>query len=211
MSTDLKAIMERDERRRQMLNDPDLTGELLLFAFAVDEINARQAEQSRKRRSKRGWVAEVEEMVCPPRPGRASGWWVKERIGSDIPRYEFADAPGRKCVVPVTRRSGKTDACGGTGVVGVVDRDPLTGEGRRAWFCKGHKSFADACRARTAEWQRNGKPSPPPNAGGVLERYYGGDWDALYRWAKPWKEPLRGEREATPPRPVLRLIEGGVS
>lgn len=26
MSTDLKAIMARDERRRTMLNDPDLTG-----------------------------------------------------------------------------------------------------------------------------------------------------------------------------------------
>lgn len=206
-STDLKAIMRRDERRRRMLHDPDLTGDLLLLAFAMDEVLAVRKEQGRKR-FRGSWVEAIEDMVCREYPGRLAGWWMKHQIAEDLPRYELADERGRKCSAPVLRRSGITDACGASGAVGLVDRDPLTGEGRRVWACKGHKAFAAECRARSKQWADNGKPTPPPNAGGVLERYYSGNWDALYRWAAPWKEPLRGGREATPPRPTLRLIQG---
>ncbi|MGV9540882.1 hypothetical protein ACWDSF_06115 [Nocardia beijingensis] len=217
MSTDLKAIMERHERHRHMLADPRLTGDLLLFAFALDEVIAYPAVRSRHRWFGESWVGAVEEMVCPPpdpRFPRELGWWVAKVVGGDIPRYEIPDDRNRKCVVLVPRRSGKTTPCGGTGVTGMVDRDPLTGEGRRVWACKGHQTTASHWRARIKQWEANGKPSPAPNAGGNLERYYSGDWDALYRWAKPWKEPLRAEREAVippPPRPTLRLIEGGLS
>lgn len=205
MSTDLKAIMLRDERRRQMLNDPDLTGDLLLLALAMDEIIAVRKEQGRKR-FQGGWVAAVEEMVCRRYAGRIQGWWVKERIGSDTPRYEPEDKPGRGCVAPMVRRDGE---CGKPGTTSLVDRDPITGEGRRVYLCGRHKDLVGKFRAREQEWVRNGKPSPPPNAGGVLKRYYTWDWDAAYRWAKPWREPLEGGREATPPRPELRLIQGG--
>lgn len=207
-STDLRAIMRRDERHRKMLNDPDLTGDLLLLAFALDEWLAIRKERGRKR-FHADWVETIEEMVCRSYPGRQAGWWLKHQIAEDMPRYELAGAPGRKCSAPVLRRSGITNACGANGAVGLADRDPLTGEGRRVWACKAHKAFAAEVQARSKQWADNGKPSPPPNVGGVLERYYEGNWDALYRWAAPWREPLRGGREATPPRPTLRLIPGG--
>lgn len=57
MSTDLKAIMARDARRRRMLNDPDLAGDLLLFALCLDEVLATRKEQGRKKL--RNWVAGV--------------------------------------------------------------------------------------------------------------------------------------------------------
>jgi len=209
VSTDLRALMERDGRRRLMLGDPDLTGDLLLFAFALDEVIFRKAERRAKRQFGESWVLAVEEMVCAPldpQYKRDHGAWVKARIGGDIPRYEFLDEPGKKCVAPMVRREG---TCGAPGGLGVVDRDPVTGEGHRVWLCRRHEWLAEGFRARVAEWKRNGEPSPPPNAGGVLERYYAGDWDELYRWAHPWKKPMRGGREATPPRPKLRLIQGG--
>lgn len=209
MSVDLKAIMEGDERRRLMLSDPDLTGDLLLLAFALDEVITRKAERRTKRQFGESWVLAVEEMVCaPPDPrlNRGHGEWVKACIGDDLPRYEFVDEPGRPCVAPMVRREGR---CGAPGRLGVVDRDPVTGEGHRVWLCRRHEGLAGEFRARVAEWKRNSEPSPPPNAGGVLERYYSGDWDSLYQWARPFKKPMRGGREATPPRPRLRLIQGG--
>jgi hypothetical protein len=214
VSTDIKAVMEHHARHRRILADPGFTGDLLLFAFALDEILTYPAVRVRRRWFSESWIAAVEEMVCPPpdpRFKREQGWWVAKVIGDDIPRYEFPADPTQKCVVPVLRRSGKTTLCGGSGAVGMVDRDPLTGEGRRAWACRGHQLTAETWRARIKEWEANGKPSPPPNAGGHLERYYNGDFDSLYAWAKPWKEPLRAERAAivpVPPRPTLRLIQG---
>ncbi|WP_280448415.1 hypothetical protein [Nocardia brasiliensis] len=208
MSTDLKAILRRDERRRKMLHDPDLSGDLLLLALALDEVCDIRKDQGR-RWFRANWVEAIEDMVCRDYPGRPTGWWVKHQIAEDMPRYEVAGGTGRKCNAPVLRRSGVTNACGATGSVGLTDRDPFTGEGVRVWACKAHKAFAAEVQARDRQWFENGRPSPPPNAGGVLERYFSGNWDALYRWAAPWKEPLRGGREATPPRPTLRLIQGG--
>lgn len=211
MTTDLKAIMEHHQRHRQMLADPLLTGDLLLFAFALDEVLTYPAVRRRHRWFGENWVMAIEEMVCPPPDPRFKqerGWWVAKQVALDLPRYEIPVEHTHKCTVPVTRRSGDTTPCGASGVVGMLDRDPLTGVGQRGWACRGHQSIADSWRARINEWVANGKPSPPPNAGGNLERYYSGDWDALYRWAKPWKEPLRAGREATPPRPTLRLIQG---
>ena len=50
MGTGLAAIMRRDERHRKMLHDPDLTGDLLLFALALDEvIEVRKADGRRRK------------------------------------------------------------------------------------------------------------------------------------------------------------------
>lgn len=204
MSTDLKAIMARDERRRQMLNDPDLTGNLLLLVLAMDEVITVRREQGRKR-FKGSWVTAIEEMVCRKRSGWMQGWWVKNQIGDDVPRYEPQESSGRRCVAPMIRREGE---CGKTGSLGMTDRDPLTGEARRIWLCARHRGLQAQFDARVKEWQRNGRPSPPPNTGGVLRRYFVFD-DDLYRWAAPYREPMEGGREATPPRPKLRLIQGG--
>ena len=48
-STDLKAIMRRDERRRGMLGDPDLTGDTLLLALESCATSARLPQRANKR------------------------------------------------------------------------------------------------------------------------------------------------------------------
>lgn len=48
MSTDLKAVLRRHERHRRMLRDPDLAGDLLLFALCLDEVSLQYQEQRYK-------------------------------------------------------------------------------------------------------------------------------------------------------------------
>ncbi|WP_029923834.1 hypothetical protein [Nocardia otitidiscaviarum] len=205
-STDLRAIMDRDARRRRMLNDPDLTGDVLLFALALDELLATRKEQGR--RSLKNWVAEVAELAHGTgeyyRP-----YWGKKVIREDFPRYEVAALePGQpRCVAPMVRRDG---VCGRAPQVWFVDHDPETGEGRNVGLCRRHRPGLEGYyQRRREEWRRNGKPVPPANTGGVLRRYFTADWDAIYGWARPGVEPMEGGREATPPRPRLRLIPGG--
>jgi hypothetical protein len=204
VSTDLKAIMARDERRRRMLNDPDLTGDLLLFALALDEVITTRREQGRK--TLRNWVVEAAALVYDidsnPYYRR---YWGKRVIGDDLPRYEPADKKGRGCVAPMVRREG---LCGKASSTVRIDHDPMTGEARWVRFCARHKHLVRDVEARLREWSANGKPCPPANAGGVLRRYFSADWDSVYEWAAG-RAPMEGGREATPPRPKLRLIPGG--
>lgn len=202
MSTDLKAIMRRGDRCRRMLNDPDLTADLLLFALALDEVIATRREQGRKK-SGRNWVSAVTELARGTEGYLR--YWGKHVIERDVPRYEPSDSGGRACVAPMIRREG---LCGKTGGCGMVDRDPDTGEGRMVWWCSRHKEIEAQFRARAREWKANGQPCPPANTGGVLRRYFNADWAQIYRWASPHREPMEGGREATPPRPTLRLIQG---
>ncbi|WP_306365484.1 hypothetical protein [Nocardia sp. CC227C] len=207
-STDLRAIMARDERRRRMLNDPDLTGDVLLFALALDELLATRKEQGR--RSLKNWVAEVAELAHGT-DDYYQRYWGKKVIRDDFPRYEVIDRnPGRpRCVAPMVRREG---VCGRSSQVWFVDPDPETGEGRYVGLCRRHRPGLEGYYERRREqWRRNGKPRPPANTGGVLRRYFNADWDAIYQWARPGVEPMEGGREATPPRPKLRLIPGGES
>lgn len=212
MSTDLKAIMDRDTRRCRMLNDPDLTGETLLFALALDE--ALDSRKSKGRRYK-GWIAEVAEIAWGPVEAGSNGHYrIRRVVGDDVPRYEPARVPVVQCVAPMIRREGLCGKAGGT--LAMVDRDPDTGEARWIGLCSRHRGLVAKFDARRREWTANGKPSPPPNAGGVLKRYFVADWTEFYRWAAPWRTPLDGEREPTPPRPNLRLVRddeipGGVS
>ncbi|WP_159840172.1 hypothetical protein [Nocardia sp. CY41] len=202
MSTDLKAIMDRDERRRRMLNDPDLTGDLLLLTLALDEFLVSRNEQGRKKL--RNWAWEVAHLTHGNSDYHLR-YWTKKVIADDLPRYEPIKPKGRGCVAPMVRREG---ACGNAGTTSRVDRDPLTGDSRWVHYCARHKHLAGPVEARIREWVENGKPSPPANTGGVLRRYFDADWDTVYRWASG-REPMEGGREATPPRPKLRLITGG--
>ncbi|MFB8031297.1 hypothetical protein, partial [Streptomyces sp. NPDC055990] len=134
MSTDLKAIMQRDKRRRRMLNDPDLTGELLLFALALDEVIVTRQEQGRK--TLRNWVTETSVVAHGE---NASTYyqrhWGKKVLNDDLPRYEPANKYTRACVAPMVRREG---LCGKSGSVGLMDHDPVTGEAKYVHFCNRH-------------------------------------------------------------------------
>lgn len=204
MSTDLKAIMRRDERRRQMLNDPDLIGDLLLFALALDEVIEIHGRRKIRRSD---WIDDLEKLARGEELNAVlHGHWVKRVLEQDAPRYEPAGKAYRgPCSAPMVRREG---LCGGNGTTRVLDRDPRTGEGAWVYLCSRHKELAAKFETRAREWKANGRPSPAPNAGGVLRRYFGIE-DGLYRWAAPYSEPMEGGREETPPRPRLRLIQGG--
>lgn len=193
--------MEYDQRRRDMLADPDLTGDLLLLALAMDEVIRRT--DVRGRRCKTSWVQEIAEMIYGDHERGYTR--VVRVIADDLPRYEVAQMWGRPCAAPMQRREG---TCGKGGSLGLLDRDPDTGEGTRVWFCARHRPYAVPVEQRIKQWVANGRPLPPANTGGVLRRWYAGNWDAIYQWASG-RDPMPGGREATPPRPVFQLIQGG--
>jgi hypothetical protein len=79
-STDLAAIMRRDERRRQMLADPMLTGDTLMLVLALEEIFAARAAQGFDNLTET-WVGEVSQMVRGHRNGR----WILRVVAADAP------------------------------------------------------------------------------------------------------------------------------
>ncbi len=200
----MKALMERDERRRQMLNDPDLTGDLLLFALALDEVILTRSEDGRRRKKPGHWVADVAALAVNV---QRQQYWGRKVLTDDVPRYEpVGQSHSMPCAAPMIRREG---LCGKHGTTRLIDRDPHTGEAKWIGLCARHRGHQAHFDARLKEWHVHGKPMPPANTGGVLRRYWDADWDHIYRWAAPHREPMEGGREATPPRPRLRLIQGG--
>jgi hypothetical protein len=187
MSTDLRAIMDRDERRRRMLNDPDLFGNALLFALALDEVLANRKDT---RRHLGDWLAEVAELAWGVDTGR---YLVERVVGDDVPRFEPAREAGRvACVAPMIRREG---LCGKPSTWSAVDRSPETGEARWVGLCGRHRDLEAKFDVRRKAWIANGQPSPPPNTGGVLKRYF-----------KGWRTPMSGD----PGFPDLVLARDGV-
>ncbi|MFR9753981.1 hypothetical protein ACL02S_23480 [Nocardia sp. 004] len=206
VSTDLQTILCRDERRRGMLADPDLTGDTLLLAFALDEVLEIRCEQGKKHLG-RMWIREVTILAYGPNSLAAQRSWVKRTIADDVPRYEPQRGPGRAtCVAPMIRRDGP---CGHSATVRFFDIvDPETGTSRWVGLCRRHRDQERLSDARRAAWVANGKPTPPANTGGVLRRHLSDvlDWNSVYRWACPERPPMEGGRAPTPRRPRLWLV-----
>jgi hypothetical protein len=192
-----------------MVHDPDCTGDTLLLGLCMlTLIEDRRTQGRRKFRS--GWVGELEELargddlVCGWRAPAQRGGWVRMVFRKDVPRYEVEYGPV-VCEVPMVRRDGP---CGKPTTQHVMDRDPVTGEGRWVGYCARHRTGERMAlhEARRQQWITNGTPHPPPNRGGVLARYFTASWAELYRWADPGAVPATSAKPATPPRPQLRLI-----
>jgi hypothetical protein len=111
--------------------------------------------------------------------------------------------------------------CGAHGTIRVVEHDMVTGWETVRWFCSRHKTRAAEVRAQIAT--RGEPPEPVPNTGGLLPRYFAGDWARIYglhcekahqAWTAPYygvdadEWPVPG-KTLIPKRPRLALIAGG--
>lgn len=205
MSTDLKALMHSHQRFLDVCNDPDLDSDAKLFATLALTLIYQRKTAGRKDLKHRSLFQAIAAMSNH----RAPEFWIREVIQRDIPRYD-PPKPDRSqgCLAPMIQREGH---CGKRSIVNGIDRDPFTGTGVPYAFCSRHRNHRDdwQIQQNIKQWMENGKPSPPPNAGGVLSRYFDSDWDALYKWAAPYIEVLRGERPPTLPKPILTLVVGG--
>jgi hypothetical protein len=203
-STDLKSIMRAHQLVVDICNDPDLDADAKLFAVLAATLIYQRRTANRKALKSRSTFRAVAEMSGHDSPN----WWVRRVIQADIPRYEPPPQPHKGCLAPMIRREG---LCGKTTVVRGWERDPLTGAATAYAFCSRHRNHADDWRIQqnNKQWRENGQPSPPPNAGGVLRRYFDSDWAHLYKWAAPYITPLDGAKPPTLPKPSLSLIRGG--
>lgn len=172
----------------RLLDDRDLTGDLLLFALATVDCGLR---------FDKAWTSQV---------AQATGWdqrRIRSIVARDVPRYEPDDLKGlRRCQAPMIRRDGPCGASGSTGFHWRYNAE--TGEWRTYWACTRHEEGArKMIRAATMAWEANGKPQPANNSGGVLSKYF--HTEGLYDWATP---SYRKDTDRTPPpqRPELEVI-----
>lgn len=205
MSTDLKALMRSHQRFIDVCTDPDLDSDAKLFAVLVLAVIHERESAGRKSLKHRSLFQAVAAMSNH----RSPNYWIRQVIQKDIPRYDPPRPDDHQgCLAPMIQREGN---CGKRAIVSGIDRDPLTGVGVPYAFCSRHRNHRDDWKIQQniKQWVENGKPSPPPNAGGVLRRYFDSDWDALYKWAAPYITALKGEKPPTLPKPNLTLIHGG--
>ncbi|MFV8317062.1 hypothetical protein [Mycobacterium sp. 23] len=203
-STDLKSIMRSHQLTVDICNDPDLDGDAKLFALLVVTLLYQRRAAGRKDLKSRSMFQQIAKMCNKRDPN----FWIRRVIQKDIPSYEPPHRSEQGCLAPMIQREGP---CGKPAIAHGWDRDPLTGAATPYAFCSRHRNHADDWRIKQniKQWIDNGRPSPPPNSGGVLRRYFAADWDALYKWAAPYLTPLDGEKPPTLPKPNLSLIRGG--
>ena len=181
---------------RQMLADEELRGNQLLLAIALAEaVTSGNGAGS-------VWMPAVRESLG------VSQDWIRWILAEDRPRYEPRIEYPLTCRGQMIRRPG---LCGqhATNRHWLVDVE--TGHREEGGACSRHSEQVYALvRANQLEWIAAGKPVPPGNRGGVLEKYFSADWDKIYRWASPrWERPPGG-MVRTDMRPLLRLIPGGL-
>lgn len=216
MSTDLKKLMRRQEMIARICNDPDLSSDAKLFAVcSLVFLDEKEASASARMAKRNRWLQSVAVMGRGNGDRDRSSYWIRQVIRNDIPQYfpplALAYHRGehfrRTCTAPMIRREG---LCGKPAHQSGDTRDPLTGEGEYYGYCTRHwgHDVRHEIEVRRREWFANGEPSPPPNAGGVLKKYFDTDWPGLYEWAAPYVKPLEGAKEPTMPRPRLTLIQG---
>lgn len=212
------ALLARD-RMLAIAADPDLTGDTELFAFC---LLAYLIERRQTRRKSTNWAEKVGEMMMNPRRVKIQfgsdsvvtdgAWKCRRIIADDIPRYQTPPRDGRGCIALKSRGPNVGKPCGKGGTLW-LDRDPETGQGQYLSYCDRHMPVGakQSHRERYQQWVENGKPSPPANTGGVLARHFRADWAKLYAWADPHTTPLPDGKPATPLRPRLSIIDGGLS
>lgn len=208
--------MQRQATVARICNDPDLNSDGKLFAIcSLVFLDEKESSASARMAKRNRWLQSVAVMGRGDGDRDRSSYWVREVIRHDIPRYlgplALAHHQGRHfpytCTAPMIRREGP---CGKPAHQHGDDYDPLTGEAVYWGYCTRHwgHDIRHQLDQRRKQWHANGEPSPPPNAGGVLKKYFDTDWPGLYEWAAPYLKPLEGAKEPVLPRPKLTLILG---
>lgn len=209
--------------RRDMLAiaaDPALDASAKLFAFCLlAHLTALRQAGHRGGVNRDSWATAVGEMMYPPDSFERKHYGpigiCRRIIAADIPRYELARVPAEsiQCQTPKSRGPDAGKPCSKPGVGHpVIDYDPDTGQTRWIAYCRNHShpSLDEWRHKRRQAWEDNGRPSPPPNTGGVLARHFATDWDVLYEWAAdPSRTLLPEDNPPTPPQPKFTLIQGG--
>ena len=181
---------------RQMLEDDELRGNQLLLAIALAEAVTSGNRAGTK------WMTAVRESLGVGQD------WIKWTLAEDRPRYEPRTEYPLSCRGQMIRRPG---LCEQRGTNRYWLWDPDTGYREEIGACSRHRVEVQILvDHRRHQWIAAGKPQPPGNKGGILEKYFSADWDKIYTWASPrWERPPAGMIR-TDIRPLLRLIPGGL-
>lgn len=194
------------EIREDVFHDPDLTDQLRLFTLATVHLWETKPERKRVKTFKRehwsyhalrlmGRVGTVEELTP----------YLRWLIHGDVPRYRLDPHANPFCLGTMLRPAGA--ACQRRTTMRTTMPNPLTGELTLVGSCRDKRHEAQAREkidANRQAWHVNGEPSPKPNSGGVLLRYFTTGIEPLYAWAD--KRYTAGDHVPEPPRGALALV-----
>lgn len=194
------------EIRQDVFADQDLNQRLKLFVLSATHLWETKSARSEVKTFRRehwayralrlmGYTGTTEELTPTLRYGI---------LRDDVPKYRLPDAP-IACVGTMLRPAGAP--CSRKTTVQTTIPNPLTGE--RQWFgaCSRPIHRGDFDEQRKAAWQAwrdNGEPTPKPNSGGLLLRYFTTGIEPLYAWAD--EKYQRGDRAPEPPEPSLASV-----
>lgn len=210
---------------RELFDEPDLAGDLLLIALAmlyhltidrVDEpktparVIGRVGPDNVVRRV--NWVRDACWRIWPDEPEDRFWGHLKRIIMADTPRYVPTTLRDEAVCMSMLERN-PTKACPHKPTVRQMTPNPQTGETDLVGSCSNptHLSLFNRTTRRNRDlFEENGRPKPPNNAGGVLERTFPDnweiDWPALYTWASGnLYDPTHPE--GRPARARLTLVE----
>lgn len=243
--------MTHDELQAAIWNDeralPPSTREV---ALAVGWVLHREPEHREKlwRRVTQllghdGWRWRIHESVAADAPRYDPGNWhygagecegprvrpYKPRRTMDLDRCLVSDHHPHLGECQYTIIYGGTETpperdgsvCGAHGTIRVKERDMVTGWLTVHWFCRRHLERSKEVRAQLDA--RGEPPEPVPNKGGMLPRYFAGDWAKIYalhcgKANQPWQPPYHGVdadewpvpgKTLIPKRPRLALVADG--
>lgn len=192
----------------------------------------------------------LHDLIADDRPRYETAWWSTSGGGCEGPRLRpyrprrgagtgqclvsghhphlgeckytvIYDGRGHGLEPPEPERD--NSVCGAYGTISVTERDMVTGWQTEHRFCRRHAERADEVKVQLAA--RGEPPEPIPNTGGLLPRYFAGDWAAIYAKhcgevrmgiGRPWRVPYHGVdadewpvpgKTLVPKRPRLSLVQ----
>jgi hypothetical protein len=214
-------VLHREPERRDELwkRVSQLLGRTSSGRWRIHEVIAEDAPRYEPGRWRYGGGACEGPRLRPYQPRRrpdTGRCWVSDHhphLGEcryTVVHYAHLDGttspyPGPEHAVPERDNS----VCGAHGTIEVTERDMVTGWETAHWFCSRHKDRAREVRAQLAA--RGEPPEPIPNAGGLLPRYFGGDWVKIYglhceKMLQVWVPPYYGVDADEWPVPGKTLI-----